>query len=60
MIKAGLLLLFIFLIAGCHSNVRDSSPSLLKDGVQIQRDKWGQTTFRETNGDRPPSNSRRA
>ncbi|WP_370872656.1 hypothetical protein [Pseudomonas sp. FP2196] len=35
--KAGLLLPFIFLIAGCHSNVRDSSPSLLKDGVQLQQ-----------------------
>lgn len=39
MIKAGLLLPFIFLIAGCHSNVRDSSPSLLKDGIQLQQKK---------------------
>ena len=37
MIKAGLWLPFIFLIAGCHSNVRDSSPSLLKDGVELQQ-----------------------
>ncbi|MCJ8207308.1 hypothetical protein [Pseudomonas sp. RGM2987] len=26
-------------LAGCHSNVRDSSPSLLKDGVQLQQTK---------------------
>ncbi|WP_458130993.1 hypothetical protein [Pseudomonas sp. R3-41] len=26
-------------LAGCHSNVRDSSPSLLKDGVQLQQPK---------------------
>lgn len=25
--------------AGCHSNVRDSSPSLLKDGIQLQQTK---------------------
>jgi len=37
LIKAGLLLLFIVLMAGCHSNVRDSSPSLLKEGVQLQQ-----------------------
>jgi len=26
-----------FALSGCHSNVRDSSPSLLKDGVQLQQ-----------------------
>lgn len=25
----------ILMLAGCHSNIRDSSPSLLKDGVQL-------------------------
>ncbi|PYB94974.1 hypothetical protein DMX04_26350 [Pseudomonas koreensis] len=35
--ETGLLLPFVFLIAGCHSNVRDSSPSLLKEGVQLQQ-----------------------
>ncbi|MDI2590739.1 hypothetical protein NYP20_17685 [Pseudomonas sp. N3-W] len=33
-----LLTLSLFLILpGCHSNVRDSSPSLLKDGVQLHQ-----------------------
>jgi hypothetical protein len=27
----------MFTLAGCHSNVRDSSPSLLKDGIQLQQ-----------------------
>lgn len=35
-IKFPLLILAIAL-AGCHSNTRDSSPSLLKDGVQLQQ-----------------------
>ena len=26
-------------LAGCHSTARDSSPSLLKDGVQLQQNK---------------------
>lgn len=31
------LLILSFALSGCHSNVRDSSPSLLKDGVQLQQ-----------------------
>ena len=34
--KATLLVLAVAL-TGCHSNVRDSSPSLLKNGVQLQQ-----------------------
>jgi hypothetical protein len=37
LIKIGLLLPLVFLIAGCHSNVRDFSPSFLSDGVQLQQ-----------------------
>lgn len=33
------LLILSMLLAGCHSNIRDSSPSLLKDGVQLQQKK---------------------
>jgi len=29
----------ILALPGCHSNVRDSSPSLLKDGVQLHQNK---------------------
>ncbi|MFJ2711187.1 hypothetical protein ACIOZM_09875 [Pseudomonas sp. NPDC087346] len=35
--KIGLLLPLVFLIAGCHSNVRDFFPSFLSDGVQLQQ-----------------------
>ncbi|TDK55526.1 hypothetical protein [Pseudomonas moraviensis] len=34
-----LLLSIILTLTGCHSNVRDSSPSLLKDGIQLQQKK---------------------
>jgi len=37
-VKVPLLILAVA-IAGCHSNARDSSPSLLKDGVQLQQNK---------------------
>jgi hypothetical protein len=33
--RALLPLAVIFTLAGCHSTVRDSSPRLLKDGVQL-------------------------
>nr|WP_301271591.1 hypothetical protein [Pseudomonas mandelii] len=29
----------ILALPGCHSNVRDSSPSLLKDGIQLRQNK---------------------
>ena len=32
-------ILSALILAGCHSNVRDSSSSLLKDGVQLQQNK---------------------
>lgn len=32
-------LVLAVVLTGCHSNVRDSSPSLLKDGVQLQQTK---------------------
>ena len=32
-----LILALIFTLAGCHSNLRDSSPSLLKDGIQLRQ-----------------------
>jgi hypothetical protein len=31
------LLILVFALAGCHSTARNSSPSLLKDGVQLQQ-----------------------
>ena len=31
------ILILIFTLSGCHSNVRDSSPSLLKDGIQLHQ-----------------------
>ncbi|WP_223569662.1 hypothetical protein [Pseudomonas sp. BF-R-26] len=34
-----LTLTLILALPGCHSNVRDSSPSLLKDGVQLRQNK---------------------
>ena len=34
-----LTLTLILTLPGCHSNVRDSSPSLLKDGVQLYQNK---------------------
>jgi hypothetical protein len=34
-----LALTLILALPGCHSNVRDSSPSLLKDGVQLSQNK---------------------
>lgn len=34
-----LTLTLIFTLSGCHSNVRDSSPSLLKNGVQLHQNK---------------------
>ena len=34
-----LLLSIMLTLTGCHSNVRDSSPSLLKDGIQLQQKK---------------------
>ncbi|TWC10994.1 hypothetical protein FBY06_1538 [Pseudomonas sp. SJZ085] len=38
--KATLLILSLILtLPGCKSNVRDSSPSLLNDGVQLQQNK---------------------
>ncbi len=38
--KTSLLMLSLILILpGCKSNVRDSSPSLLKDGVQLSQNK---------------------
>ncbi|MFJ7793458.1 hypothetical protein [Pseudomonas sp. NPDC096950] len=32
-----LILALILTLSGCHSNVRDSSPSLLKDGIQLRQ-----------------------
>lgn len=37
--KRATLLLLILTLSGCHSNVRDSSPSLLKDGIQLSQNK---------------------
>ncbi|WP_018929894.1 hypothetical protein [Pseudomonas umsongensis] len=34
-----LALTLILALPGCHSNVRDSSPSLLKDGIQLHQNK---------------------
>ncbi|MCO8314379.1 hypothetical protein [Pseudomonas mandelii] len=34
-----LTLALILALPGCHSNVRDSSPSLLKDGIQLRQNK---------------------
>ncbi|HJX81290.1 MAG TPA: hypothetical protein VJ248_04610, partial [Candidatus Udaeobacter sp.] len=32
-----LTLIMILTLPGCHSNVRDSSPSLLTDGIQLRQ-----------------------
>ncbi|MBT9263384.1 MULTISPECIES: hypothetical protein [Pseudomonas] len=32
-------LTLLLALSGCHSNVRNSSPSLLKDGIQLHQDK---------------------
>ncbi|PHH39356.1 hypothetical protein CRX57_03955 [Pseudomonas putida] len=32
------MLTLLLALPGCHSNVRDSSPSLLKDGIQLHQD----------------------
>ncbi|MPQ71810.1 hypothetical protein GC387_35080, partial [Pseudomonas sp. MWU12-2323] len=38
--KTSLLILsMILILPGCKSNVRDSSPSLLKDGIQLRQNK---------------------
>ncbi|MGY1446339.1 hypothetical protein ACW582_03960 [Pseudomonas chlororaphis] len=37
--KIAKILVLMLVLTGCHSNVRDSSPSLLKDGIQLQQKK---------------------